>query len=147
LNNSGTGSLSFNNTNGPYSISVETQTPAMGTSGEPTTDAWNATASCQCAAPQPQPCAPTSRNYLCGYAMSGYNCDNGRHSVKITATGMTAAIATCKSQVPSGYPDFCYAQALDGVTNSDISECTAAPASWRKGNSCCNVKGTLSCPL
>jgi hypothetical protein len=91
-------------------------------------------------------CVPTTRHYACGYAMAGFNCNNGRTHALIDATDMTAAIAACHAVQPSGYPDFCYVIDSDGGTSSDTSECTSASGSWRAGNNCCNFKGTLSCP-
>ena len=135
LSNAGTATLSFNNTNGPYSLRVETQTPPN-SSYPHTTDEWNASASCQCVA---------SATYSCGYAMSGNGCDNGRTHVDITATDMTAAIAACKGMRPSGYPDFCYVLDRDPATPSDASEC-ALQGSWRPVKACCNFVGALSCP-
>jgi hypothetical protein len=91
-------------------------------------------------------CVPTARHYACGYAMAGWNCNNGRNHVNITASDMTEAIAKCHSVQLSGYPDFCYVIDTDGAVASDTGECTAGAGSWRPGNSCCNFKGTLSCP-
>lgn len=87
-----------------------------------------------------------TRSYSCGYAMSGYNCDNGRNHALVNAVDMTAAIAACHAAQLPGYPDFCYVIDSTGGTSSDISECTAGSGSWRSGNNCCNFKGTLSCP-
>jgi hypothetical protein len=87
-----------------------------------------------------------TRSYTCGYAMSGYNCNNGRNHAFVTAVDMTAAIAACHAAQLSGYPDFCYVIDSSGGTSSDITQCTAASGSWRSGNNCCNFKGTLSCP-
>jgi len=139
LSTTGTAILSFSNNNGPYSIVVETLTPPTGS--DAVIDVWSAGTACQCAAPQ-------VRRYVCGYAMSGYNCNNGRNHVDITATDMAEAIRKCKSTRLSGYPDFCVVRDLDGTASTDASQCAAEPpGSWRYKNSCCNFKGTLSCPF
>lgn len=86
------------------------------------------------------------RNYSCGYALPNYGCDNGRNHALVTAVDMTAAIAACHAAQLPGYSDFCYVIDSDGATSTDVSECSAALASWRPGNNCCNFMGTLSCP-
>jgi len=144
LSTPGSAAVSFSNSNPPYSVRVETLTPP--TSFGAMTDVWSAGVACQCEAPQ-----PVLRHYVCGYAMNrpGYNCNNGRNHVDITAVDMTAAIAICQATRLPGYPDFCVVRDLDGTSSTDASQCAAAPApaSWRPKNSCCNFKGTLSCPL
>jgi hypothetical protein len=90
---------------------------------------------------------PTVRNYTCGYALPDFGCDNGRTHADITAPDMTTAIATCHAVQPPDRPDFCYVIDRNGAAATDESECTAASASWRPGNDCCNFFGTLSCPL
>lgn len=87
-----------------------------------------------------------ARHYTCGYALPGWGCDNGRNHAFVVAADMTAAIAACHTAQLPGYTDFCYVIDGDGATSSDVSECAAAPASWRSGNNCCNFMGTLSCP-
>lgn len=87
-----------------------------------------------------------ARGYQCGYALPGYNCNNGRRSTFISAASLSAAIAACPSFRPAGYTDTCYTLAQDGGISTDPSECAAAGGSWRPGNSCCNFRGTLSCP-
>lgn len=89
---------------------------------------------------------PVTRTYVCGYALPGYNCDNGRISSIINASGMSAAIAACPAARPSGYTDSCYVIDRTGGTTADSVSCAAAGGSWRPGNSCCNFKGSLSCP-
>ncbi len=89
---------------------------------------------------------PTVRNYTCGYALPGFGCDNGRSHADVTAPDMATAIATCHAVQPPDRPDFCYVIDASGAAATDASECTAAPASWRPGNNCCNFFGTLSCP-
>jgi len=91
-------------------------------------------------------CSSAGRHYTCGYALPGYNCDNGRNHAFVVAADMTSAIAACHAAQLSGYTDFCYVIDTDSGTSTDVSECMAASASWRPGNSCCNFKGTLSCP-
>ena len=87
-----------------------------------------------------------ARNYTCGYALPGYGCDNGRNHAFVRSADMTAAIAACHAAQLTGYTDFCYVIDTDGATSTDVSECSAAPATWRSGNSCCNFRGTKSCP-
>jgi hypothetical protein len=87
-----------------------------------------------------------ARHYTCGYALPGYGCDNGRDHRFVVAADLTAAIPACRAAQPATEPDFCYVIDGDGGTASDVSECSAASASWRSGNSCCNFMGTLSCP-
>jgi hypothetical protein len=86
------------------------------------------------------------RHYLCGYALPGYGCDNGRRSMPTQAANLTDAISQCpgvqRTQLP-GYTDFCYVLDLDGTASDDVASC---PASWRAAKSCCNFFGTLSCP-
>ena len=91
-------------------------------------------------------CTSAGRHYTCGYALPGHNCDNGRNHAFVVAADMTAAIAACHAAQLPGYTDFCYVIDSDSGTSTDVSECMAASASWRPGNSCCNFKGTLSCP-
>ena len=94
-------------------------------------------------------CSATSRRYLCGWALPGYNCNNGRRSAIIQVGSMSVAIPQCRNTRPAGfsaYTDFCYVLAADGGTPADINECAAAGGSWRPKNNCCNFKGTLSCP-
>jgi hypothetical protein len=91
--------------------------------------------------------SPPTRHYSCGFAMLGYNCNNGRNHMNITAPDMTSAIATCAGIHWASYPDHCYVIDIDGTMASDPGECTAGSGSWRSGNSCCNFKGSLSCPL
>jgi hypothetical protein len=88
-----------------------------------------------------------NRTFVCGYALPGYNCDNGRRSAYVTAANLTAARAACPASQPAGYTDFCYVSAADGGMSSDVTECSASSGSWRPGNSCCNYKGTKSCPV
>lgn len=88
----------------------------------------------------------TGRHYTCGYALPGYQCNNGRNHAFVVAADMTAAIAACHAAQPASYTDFCYVIDADGGTSSDTNECTAASASWRPTNSCCNFLGTTSCP-
>ncbi|HEX3479666.1 MAG TPA: hypothetical protein VHT91_31800 [Kofleriaceae bacterium] len=85
-------------------------------------------------------------SYTCGYALPNFGCDNGRTHADITAPGMTTAIATCHVVQPPDRPDSCYVIDASGAAAADESDCTAASASWRSGNSCCNFFGTLSCP-
>jgi hypothetical protein len=59
---------------------------------------------------------------------------------------MATAITSCHAIQPSNYPEFCYVIDSDGGTSSDTAQCTTASGSWRPGNSCCNFKGTKSCP-
>ena len=87
-----------------------------------------------------------ARHYACGYALPGYGCDNGRNHAFVDAADMTAAITACHAAQLPGYTDFCYVIDSDGGTSTDVSECSAASASWRSGNNCCNFMGTLSCP-
>ena len=87
-----------------------------------------------------------TRTYACGYALPGYNCDNGRRSAFITASSLRDAVALCPSSQPAGYTNFCYTLATDGGIAADPGECAAIGGSWRPGNSCCNFRGTLSCP-
>jgi hypothetical protein len=88
----------------------------------------------------------STRHYTCGYALPGYGCDNGRDHRFAVAADMTAAITACRAAQPATEPDFCYVIDTDGGTSTDVSECSAASASWRSGNNCCNFLGTLSCP-
>ncbi|RKH67691.1 hypothetical protein D7V93_02435 [Corallococcus llansteffanensis] len=87
-----------------------------------------------------------TRSYTCGYALPGYNCNNGRSSKIISATDLTSAIATCHSVQPAAYSDFCYVIDGAGATQTDVFQCAEASASWRAGNNCCNFKGSVSCP-
>jgi hypothetical protein len=89
----------------------------------------------------------SGRPFLCGYALPGYNCDNGRRSTPISAANLATAVAACPSARPAGYTDSCYVLAADGGISSDPGECSSAAGSWRPGNSCCNLKGTKSCPV
>lgn len=86
------------------------------------------------------------RNYQCGYAMPGFDCNNGRSHALVVAPDMTSGIAMCHTVQPMPTLDFCYAIDSDGAASTDASQCAAAAGSWRPGNSCCNFKGTLSCP-
>lgn len=86
------------------------------------------------------------RNYWCGYAMPSFNCDNGRSHVQITALDMTSGIAMCSAAKPMPNLDSCHVIDLDGAAPSDESQCQAATGTWRPATSCCNFKGTLSCP-
>jgi hypothetical protein len=86
------------------------------------------------------------RNYACGYALSGFGCNNGRASTAVVAADMTAAIAACHIAQPANLPDFCYVLDKDGTASTDQNECVAAGESWRPNNSCCNFFGTTSCP-
>jgi hypothetical protein len=87
-----------------------------------------------------------ARNYVCGYALPGFGCNNGRNHAFVTASDMTSAIAGCQAAQLPGYTDFCYVVDADGTAATDESSCSAASASWRPGNSCCNFNGTKSCP-
>jgi hypothetical protein len=87
-----------------------------------------------------------ARNYVCGYALPGFGCNNGRNHAFVTASDMTTAIAACHDAQLPGYTDFCYVADADGPAATDASSCSAASASWRPGNSCCNFNGTSSCP-
>ena len=91
-------------------------------------------------------CGETVRDYVCGYARPGNNCDNWRISTRPTVTSMAAAVAACQTHPPDLYTDFCYVLDRTGATQSDISQCATAGGSWRPGNSCCNFRGSLSCP-
>jgi hypothetical protein len=86
------------------------------------------------------------RNYSCGYAMPGFNCDNGRSHVIVAVPDMTSAIAMCGTAKPMASLESCHVIDLDGEAPTDAFECKTASGSWRPGNSCCNFKGTLSCP-
>jgi hypothetical protein len=90
--------------------------------------------------------APGARNYWCGYAMPGFNCDNGRSHVVLIAPDMTSGIAMCGIAKPMANLDSCHVIDLDGAAPTDAPQCAAAAGSWRPGNNCCNFKGTLSCP-
>jgi hypothetical protein len=94
-------------------------------------------------------CSATSRRYVCGYALPGYNCNNGRRSASIQVSSMSVAIPQCRNTRPAGYAsytDFCYVIDADGAAPTDSTQCAAAGGSWRPKNNCCNFKGTLSCP-
>jgi hypothetical protein len=87
-----------------------------------------------------------TRNYRCGYATPGHNCDNGRSHTLIVAADMSSAITACRATRPSATLDFCYVIDGDGAVSTDASECAAAAASWRPNSDCCNFLGTASCP-
>ncbi len=87
-----------------------------------------------------------TRNYRCGYATPGHNCDNGRSHQLIVAADMSSAIAGCHAAQPTATLDFCYVIDADGAVSTDASECAAAAASWRQNSDCCNFLGTASCP-
>lgn len=89
---------------------------------------------------------PPAHHYTCGYAISGFNCNNGRGHTVIFTVDMTAAISICKAIKPASTPDSCYVIDSDGALPLDPSECSAGGGSWRSGNNCCNFMGTLSCP-
>lgn len=84
--------------------------------------------------------------YSCGYAISGFGCDNGRGHVDVFAASMQDAISACRASQPPSLPDFCYVLDTQGGTSSDAIQCGAASGSWRPGTSCCNFFGTVSCP-
>lgn len=86
------------------------------------------------------------RNYLCGYALPGFGCNNGRASTGVVVADMTAAVSACHIAQPPNLPDFCYVLDRDGTAATDASQCAAAGGSWRPGNSCCNFLGSVSCP-
>jgi hypothetical protein len=86
------------------------------------------------------------RNYVCGYALAGYGCNNGRASTAIVAADMTAAISACHIAQPPNLPDFCLVLDRDGTAPTDQSLCVAGGGSWRPTNSCCNFFGSTSCP-
>ena len=88
----------------------------------------------------------SSRQYVCGWAMAGYGCDNGRNHGFVTAPDMTSANSACRTIQPATYPDFCYVIDSNGAAPTDPTQCAAAGGSWRSGNNCCNFMGTLSCP-
>lgn len=88
-----------------------------------------------------------TRSYTCGYALPGYNCDNGRSSRSVVAGDLATARTACGAAQPSGYTDSCYIIDASGATQTDVFQCAQASASWRSGNNCCNIKGTVSCPL
>jgi C1q domain-containing protein len=88
----------------------------------------------------------TGRAYTCGYAAPGNRCDDGRSSTTIFAADMASAIAACHAADQAAMKDFCYVKDRDGTAPTDASQCSAASASWRPANSCCNFMGTASCP-
>jgi cysteine-rich repeat protein len=87
-----------------------------------------------------------ARHYVCGYAIAGFRCDNGRDHADLFADTMSLAVAACHAVQPPATPDFCYVIDFDGATASDPTQCAAAGGTWRPTNSCCNFLGTLSCP-
>jgi len=87
------------------------------------------------------------RTYACGYAASGFGCNNGRASTAVLAASMTAAIASCHIAQPANLPDFCYVLDRDGFSPSNEAQCIAAAGSWRPRNNCCNFFGSASCPF
>lgn len=86
------------------------------------------------------------RLYICGHALPGYRCDNGRNHAFVSAMDLREAVAACPGVRPAPYTDFCYVIAADGATETDDSECSSLSGSWRPGRDCCNFFGTLSCP-
>lgn len=92
-------------------------------------------------------CTSTLRRYTCGYALPGYGCNNGRTHTFVDAFDMASAITKCHAVQSSQYPDFCYVIDSAGTAATDAAQCGSAAGSWRPKNSCCNFKGTLSCPL
>lgn len=99
------------------------------------------------ALPGSNSCARTIRQYVCGYALPGYRCDNGRRSVVVDVTDLATAIGICPTVRIAGYTDSCYVQDKTGPAPSDSVQCVAAGGSWRPRNNCCNFRGTLSCPF
>jgi hypothetical protein len=89
---------------------------------------------------------PVSRYYVCGYALPGFGCNNGRNSRLVNAVDMTNAITTCRIAQPPDRPDFCLVLDRDGATSTDESQCTDAGGSWRPTRNCCNFLGEASCP-
>jgi hypothetical protein len=85
-------------------------------------------------------CVASTRSFICAYAMPGWMCDNGRNSLVITATDMTAAIAACRSMVPSG-DDYCGVVSSNPASN-DMSECTTASGSWCTTRPYCRFMGS-----
>lgn len=84
--------------------------------------------------------------YTCGYALPGFDCNNGKSSLRVNAADMTTAVTACHLAQPADRPDFCYVIDSVGTAPSDASQCAAVGGSWRAGNSCCNFFGTTSCP-
>jgi hypothetical protein len=83
--------------------------------------------------------------YLCGVALLGYGCDNGRSHYAVVARTMTEAIASCRARLPAHERELCYVRNAGTPVTTDTSDCVDARASWRAGE-CCNFVGTLSCP-
>src|SRR6185503_15042814 len=115
----------------------ETQCAEAGGSWRPANSCCNFMGTLSC---------PAQSTYRCGYALAGYNCNNGRGSVLLSAPDMTTAIATCHTSQPASLPDFCYVKNTNQATPSDPTQCAAAGGSWRPASVCCNFKGSLSCP-
>lgn len=84
--------------------------------------------------------------YTCGYALAGFNCNNGRAHIDLHAATMSAAISACRAAKPVSQPDFCYVMHAEGATPTDPTQCAAGGGSWRPASSCCNFKGSSSCP-
>lgn len=89
---------------------------------------------------------PTSRRYLCGYALPGFGCNNGRSHTVLDAVDMTSAITACHVAQPADRPDFCLVLDQTGTAATDERQCTAAGGSWRPASVCCNFLGSVSCP-
>lgn len=89
---------------------------------------------------------PPGREYRCGYAMPGFNCNNGRSHLAVVAPDMTSAISMCHAVQPMPTLDFCYVIDDGGAGSTDADQCATASGSWRPNSTCCNFEGTLSCP-
>ena len=84
--------------------------------------------------------------YTCGYALSGFGCNNGRGHIDLHADTMSAAITACHAAQPASLPDFCHVKHAEGAAPTDPTQCAAGGGSWRASSLCCNFQGTLSCP-
>ncbi len=91
-------------------------------------------------------CEASVHNYRCGYALPGYQCNNGRRSTLVQVKNILQAVSACRAAQFPGYTDRCYILNSDGFFPQDVSGCFLIGGSWRSGNNCCNFKGSLSCP-